>query len=161
MEIKITVERRRSSVTQGMVDVLVNGEKIMDFGDKIEIIPPGGKYYGELIGNWASVEPDTSFIIGALYHPHDECYNLSDLVKKALAKAELQERQNAPTAPTELQRAAEKYGWPLKIKARGEIARLVSMQPLNDGTVEPIYRFPGGDSLVDKREMIPVEEGDE
>lgn len=161
MEIKITVERRRSSVTQGMADVLVNGEKIMDFGDKIEIIPPGGKYYGELIGNWASVEPDTSFIIGALYHPHDECYNLSDLVKKALAKAELQERQNAPTAPTELQRAAEKHGWPLRIKARGEIARLVSIQPLNDGTVEPIYRFPGGDSLVDKREMIPTEEGDE
>ena len=128
MEINITVERRRASVTQGMVDVLINGEKIMDFGDKIEIIPPGGKYYGELIGNWASVEPDTSFIIGAL---------------------------------TELKRAAEKYGWPLKIKARGEIARLVSIQPLNDGTVEPIYRFPGGGSLVDKREMIPAEEGDE
>lgn len=161
MEIKITVERRRSSVTQGMADVLVNGEKIMDFGDKIEIIPPGGKYYGELIGNWASVEPDTSFIIGALYHPHDECYNLSDLVKKALAKAELQERQNAPTAPTELQRAAEKYGWPMKIMARGEVARLVSMQPLNDGNAEPIYRFPGGDSLVYKVEMIPAEEGDE
>ena len=41
MEINITVERRRASVTQGMVDVLINGEKIMDFGDKIEIIPPG------------------------------------------------------------------------------------------------------------------------
>ena len=89
------------------------------------------------------------------------CKKIKKLWKKALAKAELQERQNAPTAPTELQRAAEKYGWPLKIKARGEIARLVSMQPLNGGTVEPIYRFPGGDSLVDKAEMIPVEEGDE
>ena len=154
MEIRITVERRRSSVTQGTATVLVNGEKIMDFGDKIEIIPPGGKYYGELIGDWASVEPDVSFITGALYHPHDECYKLSELVKKALAKAELQERQSAQTAPTELQKAAEKYGWSMKIKARGEVARLVSIQPLNDGTVEPVYRFPGGDSLVDKAEII-------
>ena len=106
MEIKITVERHRSSVTQGMADVLINGEKILDFGDKIERIPPGGEYYGELIDGYASVHPDTAFIIGALYHPHDEWYNLSVFVKKALAKAELKEQQDAPTAPTELQRAA-------------------------------------------------------
>lgn len=106
MEIKITVERRRSSVTQGTVDVLINGEKILDFEDKIEIIPPGGKYYGELIEIWASVEPDTTFISKALY-PNYDCCNFSELVKKALAKAELKEQQDAPTAPTELQRAAE------------------------------------------------------
>ena len=38
MEIKITVERRRSSVTQGMADVLINGVKVMDFGDTIETL---------------------------------------------------------------------------------------------------------------------------
>ena len=46
MEIKITVERRRGSVTQGMVDVLINGEKVMDFGDTIELIKPGEEYHG-------------------------------------------------------------------------------------------------------------------
>lgn len=103
MEIKITVERHRSSVTQGMADVLINGEKILDFGDKIERIPPGGKYYGELIDGYASVHPDTAFIIGALYNTYDELYNFSVFVKKALAKAELKEQQDAPTAPTKLQ----------------------------------------------------------
>lgn len=102
MEIKITVERRRSSVTQGMVDVLVNGEKIMDFGDKIEIIPPGEKYYGELIGNWASVEPDTSFIKGMIYH-----YNDTAVLKKALDEIEAQEQKGAPIAPNKLQKVAE------------------------------------------------------
>lgn len=53
---------------------------------------------------------------------------------------------------------AEKYGWPLKIKARGYIATLVGVQPLCGGEVAPIYRFPGGDSLVDEREMIPYTE---
>ena len=48
----------------------------------------------------------------------------------------------------------ERYGWPLKIKARGYVACLVDIQPLNSGEDPlPIYRFPGGDSLVDKCEM--------
>ena len=53
---------------------------------------------------------------------------------------------------------SEEYGWPLKIKARGYIAHLCGLQPLNAGEKPiPIYRFPGGQSLVDEIEMIPVE----
>jgi hypothetical protein len=52
----------------------------------------------------------------------------------------------------------EEYGWPLKIKARGYIAHLCDIQPLNAGEKPlPIYRFPGGQSLVDEREMVPVD----
>lgn len=40
-------------------------------------------------------------------YPNYDCCNFSELVKKALVKAELKEQQDAPTAPTELQRAAE------------------------------------------------------
>jgi hypothetical protein len=53
---------------------------------------------------------------------------------------------------------SEEYGWPKKIKARGYIAHLCGVQPLNAGEKPlPIYRFPGGSSLVDKSEMVPVE----
>lgn len=51
---------------------------------------------------------------------------------------------------------SRRYGWPLKIHARGYDAYLVGVQPLNEGKPEPIYRFPGGDSLVDKCELIPA-----
>lgn len=158
MEFKITVERRRSSVTQGMVDVLVNGVKVMDFGDTIELIKPGEKYYGELIGNWASTVPDIVFVRGMLYHPHDDIYHYSDRVRAALDKAQEQEEQDAPTAPTDLERVATKQGWPMKIKARGEVAYLVDVQRLVGNDIAPIYRFPGGDSLVSDSEMIPYTE---
>lgn len=49
------------------------------------------------------------------------------------------------------------YGWPLKIKARGEIAYLHSAQPLNGGEKPlPCYRFPGGVSIVFESELIPA-----
>lgn len=95
MEFKITVNRRRGSVTQGMVDVLINGVKIMDFGDTIELIKPGEKYYGELIDNWGSTVPDISFIRGALYHPLDEMYHYSDRVKNFLDEAQVEETLEA------------------------------------------------------------------
>lgn len=50
------------------------------------------------------------------------------------------------------------FGWPMKIKARDCIAHLVGVQSLNGGKFAPIYRFPGGDSLVDDCEMIPADE---
>lgn len=54
---------------------------------------------------------------------------------------------------------ANKYGWPLKIKARGVIARLVSIQPLDGGTPLPMYQFPGGVSVVsDELELVPYSE---
>ena len=91
MKIEFEVKRSRGSVTQGMVDVLINGEKVMDFGDKIEIIQDGEKYYGEKIGNWASKIPDTQFIIGTLYHAYDDIYHYSDKVKEKLN--EIMERE--------------------------------------------------------------------
>lgn len=97
MEIKITVERRRGSVTQGMVDVLINGEKVMDFGDTIELLKPGEKYYGPNIGGYASKTPDIAFVLGMLYHPHDDVYHLSDQVKALLGKLKEQEEQDAQT----------------------------------------------------------------
>ncbi|MEG2679387.1 MAG: hypothetical protein RR949_05550 [Oscillospiraceae bacterium] len=51
----------------------------------------------------------------------------------------------------------EKYGWPLKIHARGYDAYLVDIQPLADGLVAPIYRFPGGDGLVSDCELKDAE----
>lgn len=56
-----------------------------------------------------------------------------------------------------IEELSRRYGWPLKIHARGYDAHLVDAQPLN-GDPAPIYRFPGGDSLVDDCEMIPAEE---
>lgn len=53
---------------------------------------------------------------------------------------------------------SERYGWPLKIKARGCIAHLAGLQHLEGDKVAPIYRFPGGDSLVSEGEMIPADD---
>ena len=154
MEIKITVERCRGSVTQGMVDVLINGEKVMDFGDTIELLKPGEKYYGPNIGGYASKTPDIAFVLGMLYHPHDDIYHISDKVKNAIEKIKAQEERAAPVF-TELQRVAQKQGWPMKIKARGEVAYLVDVQRLTGNEIAPIYRFPGGDSVVSDNELTP------
>lgn len=48
--------------------------------------------------------------------------------------------------------------YPFKIHARGYDAYLVGVQPLLEGQETPIYRFPGGDSLVDDRELANVVE---
>lgn len=103
MEIKITVERRRTSVTQGMADVLINGVKVIDFGDEIELIKPGEKYYGPIIDGWASKSPDTSFILGMLFHPLDDLYNIGSKVEKAIKREKEQEERSAPIL-TESQR---------------------------------------------------------
>lgn len=50
------------------------------------------------------------------------------------------------------------HGWPLRIEAREEIATLCDSQQLDDGKLAPIYRFPGGPSLVSDSEMIPCED---
>ena len=52
-----------------------------------------------------------------------------------------------------IEELSQRYGWPLKIHARGCDAYLVCAQPLNEGDPEPIYRFPGGDSLVSDYEL--------
>lgn len=52
-----------------------------------------------------------------------------------------------------IEELSQRYGWPLKIHARGCDAYLVGAQPLNESDPEPIYRFPGGDSLVSDSEL--------
>ncbi|MBR4953119.1 MAG: hypothetical protein IKZ30_01245 [Oscillospiraceae bacterium] len=51
------------------------------------------------------------------------------------------------------------HGWPLRIETREEIATLCDVQQLDGGKLAPIYRFPGGPSLVSDDEMIPYDEG--
>lgn len=51
-----------------------------------------------------------------------------------------------------IEQISKKYGWPLAIHCRGHDAYLVGFQPLADGPV-PIYRWPGGDSIADSREL--------
>lgn len=48
--------------------------------------------------------------------------------------------------------------YPYHIFARGYDAYLIGAQPLLEGQEEPIYRFPGGDSLVDRSELENVVE---
>ena len=87
--LQIEVKRTRGSVTQGMVYVHINGENVCSFGDTIEIIAPGQKYYGENIGGWASTKPDSAFIKGLFYHPLDSVYHFSEIAKKAIEKADM------------------------------------------------------------------------
>ena len=84
MKLEIEVKRIRGSVTQGEAAVYVNGEKVIQFGDRIEIIKEGQPYYSEKIGGWASVKPDADFIKGLLWHPFDDMYHYSDKVKEIL-----------------------------------------------------------------------------
>lgn len=86
MEFTFTVRRSRQSVTQGMATVYLNGKEVISFGDKIELIENGKPYYGEKIGDWASVKPDTDFIKGTLFHPYDSTYHYSEKVKEILDK---------------------------------------------------------------------------
>lgn len=87
--LQIEVKRTRGSVTQGMVYIHINGETVCSFGDTIEIIQPGQKYYGEKIGGWASTKPDSAFIKGLFYHPLDNVYHYSEIAKNAIQKADM------------------------------------------------------------------------
>lgn len=81
---EITIERVRGSVTQGEVRTYVNGQYILNWGDKIELIHEGEEFYGAEIGGWASKQPDSGFALGLIWHPFDYMYHYSDKVKKAL-----------------------------------------------------------------------------
>jgi hypothetical protein len=95
LTLRFEVKRKRSSVTQGSVDVYCNGEKVADFGDNIQLIEDGETYYGSLIGNWASKTPDINFIRSTLFHPHDDIYRISVGVKKLINAAADNEMANA------------------------------------------------------------------
>ncbi len=79
----ITTERVRMSATQGGVKVYINGKYILNFGDHI-VLPERGAnpedYYGIDIGGWRSNEPDSSFVLGLIWHPLDHAYHYSDLI---------------------------------------------------------------------------------
>lgn len=76
MKLCFEVERRRGSVTQGEAAVLLNGQEVVTFGDKIELCPKGtrrGKEYGENIDGWQSVKSDADFLRCVLFpHPINE-----------------------------------------------------------------------------------------
>ncbi len=79
----ITTERVRMSVTQGSVEVYINGKYILSFGDEIVLPKRGaspGDYYGEDIGGWRSSAPDSSFVLGLIWHPLDYVYHYSDRI---------------------------------------------------------------------------------
>lgn len=85
--IEVTVERVRSSATQGECRVYINGEYIINFGDDIVIVPKGSdpeELYGDDIGGWKSSKPDSSFALGLIWHPFDSIYHYSDMVCKKL-----------------------------------------------------------------------------
>ena len=74
---------------------IINGHFITNFGDELKIIEPGEKYYGELIGNWASTTPDAKFIRSSLYHPYDYIYHISDKIREILDNAIEKEIESA------------------------------------------------------------------
>lgn len=78
------VRRVRTSVTQGEAQVWCNGKFLINFADKIEIVQPGGVYYGDNVGGYASTTPDSDFLMGALYHGMDDVYHYSDRVKAVI-----------------------------------------------------------------------------
>ena len=86
MDYTFSVKRTRSSVTQGSATVYLNGDELTTFGDTIELIKEGQPYYGDLIGGWASVKPDSSFISAALWHPVDDYYWHSQKAKNYITK---------------------------------------------------------------------------
>ena len=94
MAVLIEVKRVRQSVTQGEAVVFINGRPVVTFGDTIMLIKPGEAYFGELIGDWASVKPDSAFIIGLLYHPLDSLYHHSDLVRAAIVEADTTQKRS-------------------------------------------------------------------
>lgn len=83
----ITTKRVRGSATQGEVKVHINGKHILNFGDNI-VLPKREDspedYYGDDIGGWRSNKPDSSFVLGLIWHPFDYIYHYSDMVCKAL-----------------------------------------------------------------------------
>lgn len=84
---KITIQRRRMSVTQGDVDVFVNGTHVITFCDDIVLVPGDSNkndYYGDNITRWRSSKPDSSFALGIIWNPYDYIYHHSEMICKKL-----------------------------------------------------------------------------
>lgn len=94
---KICIERVRPSATQGEVKVFVNDHYITNFGDKIELCTDDKHeasriarygWYGENIGGWMSVTPDSNFVLGVVWRLEDNIYHFSDMVMNKLGISE-------------------------------------------------------------------------
>ena len=97
--VNIEVKRSRASVTQGDATVYINGEPAITFHDEMYLrqkdgtftswgkIIEHGQFYGEVIGGYGSIKPDSDFIVGALYHPLDNIYHHSDKIKNIIKKS--------------------------------------------------------------------------
>lgn len=96
MKLEIEVRRNRISVTQGFAEIWMNGERVLSFGDEIEIICEGERFYGPLIGGWASRKPDSDFIIGAMRYTVPEGNHMGTVeVGRFLKKLKEQEKDAA------------------------------------------------------------------
>ncbi len=87
MTLEFEVKRVRMSVTQGEVQVYCNGEYITNFADEPKLIKPGEKYFGEMVGGWASTTPDAKFIHATLFHKYDYIYHISRGVRNIINRA--------------------------------------------------------------------------
>jgi len=96
MTLEFEVRRVRISVTQGEVQVYCNGEYITNFADEPKLIKPGEKYFGEMVGGWASTTPDAKFIHATLFHKYDDLYHISRGVQDIIDAAINQEIESAP-----------------------------------------------------------------
>lgn len=132
----IEVKRNRQSVTQGSATVFINGTAAMTFGDEMYLKNNNGtftngfkaatnvRHYGEVIGGWGSITPDSSFILGLLYHPYDLVYHHSDIVRKAILemddKLTFNEIEQLRFENSELKEKVTKYENRLQISPSGD-----------------------------------------
>lgn len=90
-DIDIKAERVRMSATQGAVKVYINGQYILAFGDDITLPERDASpedCYGDDIGGWRSSKPDSSFILGLIWHPCDCIYHYSEKICNALGRTQ-------------------------------------------------------------------------
>lgn len=101
MILEFEVRRVRMSVMQQEAQVYCNGEYITNFGDAPKLIKPGEKYFGELVGGWASTTPDAKFIHATLFHKYDDLYHISAGVQNIIDRAMEAEIGTAERRPEE------------------------------------------------------------
>lgn len=91
--LRIGIRRKRPTVTQGEVEVFLNGKKMLTFGDQISLpsknlhirhrVFPNGMY-GENISGWQSTKPDSNFVLSLIWPAYDNVYHYSDEVCRKL-----------------------------------------------------------------------------
>lgn len=92
MKYTLEVRRTRSSVTQGSVSVLINGHKVFSCFDEIRLVgsedefcgAKGRPTYGENMGGWASILPDSYFVAG-MWVSDDTADNIAEAMKGGAA----------------------------------------------------------------------------